>query len=289
MTITAPGNPFSAFAVGRRPGSALAEMVQYLGPGLTDHRGLIDLPALTVLFDDIGGLPFFYAGTGPSMQARLSMSMLGRPAVEAVLEATAEVVMSDDDYGVTSVLIRTSEGAVCTGTARSVRVGRDLVAGGDHMQIPEPTAPTGAPLPSYDPAVAGRELVERIAAADAPIGALAELLGGSLEVDDVVTFRVRTAPWMGNIMGTMHGGVIGAAVAQGLSFAAQAATVPGVGYQLTDFTVDFLRSPAVDGRTVEVRTSVIKTGRRIGVFVAEMYDGDALLAHATAEALFLPA
>ena len=76
-----------------------------------------------------------------------------------------------------------------------------------------------------------------------------------------------------------------AVVAQGLSFAAQAAA-PGAGYQLIDFTVAFLRSPAVDGRTVQVHTRPVKVGRRLGVFAADLYDGDVLLASGTADARF---
>lgn len=289
MTSQPPTDPFSAFGVGRRPDSALAEMVQHLGPGLTDHRGLIDLPALTVLFDDIGGVPFFFAEEGSSVQARLSMSMSDRPAVDEVLEAAAELVMNSGDFGATAVTVTGDRGRpLCFGSARNVRVGRELVSGGDHTAIPEPTAPTGAGLPApLRPGKSGREIVHAIAEAWEPVGPLGRLLGGSVDFDEQgrVLFSSTTAPWMGNIMGTMHGGVIGAVVAQGLSFAAQAAA-PGAGYQLIDFTVAFLRSPAVDGRTVQVHTRPVKVGRRLGVFAADLYDGDVLLASGTADARF---
>ncbi|GAA3952073.1 PaaI family thioesterase [Gordonia caeni] len=289
MTTQAPTDPFSAFGVGRRPDSALAEMIQHLGPGLTDHRGLIDLPALAVLFDDIGGLPFYFAGQGSSVQARLSMSMSDRPAVDEVLEATAELVMDSGGFGATAVRITGDQGRpLCFGSARNVRVGREVVSDGDHTAIPEPTAPRGtAPPTPPSPGKSGREIVHAIAQAWETIGPLGQLLGGSVDFDeeDRVLFSSTTAPWMGNIMGTMHGGVIGAAVAQGLSLAAQAAA-PGAGYQLIDFTVAFLRSPAVDGRTVQVHTRPIKVGRRLGVFAADLYDGDVLLASATADARF---
>lgn len=295
MTITPLHDPFASFGVGRLPGSDLAEMVQRLGPGLTDHRGLIDLPALTVLFDDLGGLPFFAAEPGSSIQSRLSMSMVDRPDVDEVLTATAQLAMSSGDYGATTVQIRgRDDRALCVGTARNVRVGRALVTDGDHFEIPDPAAPQGDPslgrgtLPAGDEVPTGREVIAAIEANKTTVGQFAALLGGSVELagDDAVRFRSKTAPWMANIMGTMHGGVIAAIVAQGLSFAGQAAAPAGVGYQVIDFSVSFLRSPQVDGRTITVSTTPVKVGRRLGVFAAELHDGDTLLAHATADVRF---
>lgn len=280
---------FANFGVGRRPGSQFAELVQQLGPGVTDHRGLIDLPALTMLFDDIGGLPFFVAEPGPSMQSRLSMSLLGRPAVDDCLIGTADLALIDGEYGATSVEIRSADRAFCVGTARNVRVGREVVDGGDHMEIPAPVVPEGvaAAIGEEAQGLDGRELVRRIADGRLSIGEIGELLGCSVVFDDdQVTLNVATAPWMGNIMGTMHGGVIGAVVAQAVSFAAQAVAPAGVDYLITDFTIDFLRSPVVDGRTVVVRTEAVKVGRRLAVFSAQLFDGETLLAHATADAKF---
>lgn len=279
---------FSSFGVGRRPGSELTEMVAFLGPGLTDHRGLIEIPALTVLFDDIGGLPFFFADEGSSVQARLSMSMLARPTITEELDATAELVLSDDAYGATAVRISGARGrSLCFGSARSVRVGRELVVDGDHQQIPAPTAPSGE-LCSVDPNMPGREVIESLAHAWTSLGPLGALLGGqvSFAPDGTVQFSSTTAGWMANIMGSMHGGVIAAIVAQGLSYAAQAATPAGVGYQLIEFSTAFHRSPIVDGRTVVVHTRPIKVGRRLGFFAAELYDGANLLASATADVRF---
>lgn len=289
MTIESR-TPFTAFGVGRRPGSELAEMVQSLGPGLTDHRGVIELPALAVLFDDIGGLPFFFAEPGAAVQARISMSMLDRPQVDEELDAVAELVMSDASYGATAVRIAGDQGRpLCFGSARNVRVGRELVVEGDHMQIPEPVAPAGAPATS-NPAKPGHEIVDGMVRAWTSIGPLGELLGGAVDhaSDGNVLFLCTTAGWMGNIMGTMHGGVIAAVVAQGLSYAAQATAPAGVDYQLLDFTVAFHRSPIVDGRTITVRTRPVKVGRRLGVFAAELYDGQVLLASGSADVRFDP-
>lgn len=290
MTIPAPSDPFAAFGVGRVAGAELTRMVQRLGPGLTDHRGLIELPALAVLFDDIGGLPFFFSGPGHtspgvSIQARLSMSMTDRPEIDEVLDASAQLVMHSGGYGSTVVSITGADARpLCLGTARNVRVGRPLVTGDDHFTLPAPSAPAGLVAAAPDSSRSGRDIVAGLAAAYTSLGPIGELLGGAIEFDgDELLFTSRTAAWMANIMGTMHGGVIAAIVAQGVSFAAQATTAPGVGYQLIEFGVAFLRSPAVDGRSLTVRTRPIKVGRRLGVFEASLYDGEVLLAHATAD------
>lgn len=290
MTSLTENDPFTSFGIGRRAGAPLADMVQALGPGVTDHRGLIDLPALTVLFDDIGGLSFFYSGTGSTVQARLTMSMMDRPTVDEVLDGASEVAMAQGPYGVSTVRITGDEGRLlCTGIARSVRVGREIVVDGDAAELPEPVAPAAAgALPTTDLQRTGREIVADIVDGTAPIGELGRLLGGTVSFDDdgEVRFDCVTAPWMGNVMGTMHGGVIAAVVAQGLSFAGQAAAPAGVEYQLVDFSVAFLRSPAVDGRTLQVRTKTTKVGRRLGIFTAELYDGDVLLATAHGDVRF---
>ncbi|MEZ5210244.1 PaaI family thioesterase [Gordonia sp. (in: high G+C Gram-positive bacteria)] len=292
MATPSPHDPFSAFAVGRRPGAAPAEMVQYLGPGLTDHRGLIDLPALTVLFDDIGGLPFFAAGPGSAIQARLSMSMNSRPGIDEILRATAELVMNDDGFGVTTVRISGDGGrAVCVGEAHNVRVDRDLVTGDDGVEIGEPTRPESVAVARavVDPNRSGRDIVGELVADGAGLGPFARLLGGAVEFDGEgdVLFSAAADPWTANLMGTMHGGVIAAIAAQGLSLAAQAAAPAGADYQLTAFTIAFLRSPAVDGRRLTARTRPVRVGRRLGVFDADLYDGDRLLAHAVADARYL--
>ncbi|MFT3716920.1 MAG: PaaI family thioesterase [Gordonia sp. (in: high G+C Gram-positive bacteria)] len=292
-----PLDLFTAFGVGRRPGSELAEFAQDLGPGLTDHRGLIEMPVLAMLFDDIGGVPFFFGlGPGsdgnpprppaamPSMQSRISMSMLDRLSVDDRLDAVGRVRIDSADYGVTDVEVRSAAGLVCTGTARNMRVGRDVVEVGDHLQVPEPVAPSAPAVAAPDPGSSGGEIIAGLAAGDLPRGPFADLLGVRVAVDgDAVVTEAAAAPWTANIMGTMHGGVIGALVGQGLSYGAQAHTAPGQDYLISEYSVSFLRSPAVDGRPVTVRVQPIKLGRRLSVLQAFLYDGETVLAHAVAD------
>ena len=51
----------------------------------------------------------------------------------------------------------------------------------------------------------------------------------------------------------------------------------GVGYQLVEFTVAFLRSPAVDGRSVTATAIPVKIGRRLSTVDVELHDADGIL------------
>ncbi|MCF8612067.1 PaaI family thioesterase [Gordonia sp. HY285] len=289
-TGATPTDPFTAFAVGRDVDFDGAVMHQALGSRVTDHRGLIDLPALAVLFDDLGGYRFFIEDpAATSLQSRLTMAMLDRPDVDERVQATADLRMSSPGYGTTTVEITGDGGRVlCSGLARNVRVGR-AASGPAELNLAVPQAPNDVPIVDALPGgLTGREVIDAIRRG-APIGPIATMLGGSISAadDDGLTYTTETAAWMGNMMGTMHGGVIGAVVAQGCSFGAQLYTGAGQRYQMVDFTVAFLRSPAVDGRRIHTRVSPIKLGRRLSVFDADLRDEDGtLLAHATADVRF---
>ncbi|MFW0783928.1 hotdog fold thioesterase [Gordonia sp. CPCC 206044] len=288
----APDDPVGAFGIGNvtlvAPGVVAAD--QQLGPRFADHRGRIDLPALAVLFDHLGGLPFFRSGpTGsPCVQARLSIATQGQVSVGDRVTGTAELLMHDDGFGTTRVDIVTSAGRLCcSGTARNVAVGRSFDVnpadiGGEGSAPGGPGAQAVALPPAIESHLTGREIVEQIAAGARSAGPLTELLNGRVEVVDHdngtgVRFVVTTERWMGNVFGTMHGGVIGAIVAQACSFAGQANASAGRDYQLADLAAAFLRSPAVDGGDVVVEVVPVKVGRRIASFEAAMRADDGVL------------
>ncbi|MFW0788827.1 PaaI family thioesterase [Gordonia sp. CPCC 205333] len=284
--MNTPRNPFDAFGIGIADGKQLR---QQLSGALADHRGLIELSALAVLFDTIGGRPFYDLDeSASSLQARVIMSALHRPAVTDRLVGSAEIRMSDDGYGTTTADITTTAGLlVTTGLTRNVRVGR---TSNSRDEIGTLTDPAPRQLPATDPNLAGHKIIEAIAHGDHPIGPIAELVDGSVSVRDGATrFTSITASWMANMMGTMHGGMIGTIGALACSFGAQAHTQPGSDYQILDFDIGFYRSPAVDGTPVHVDVTPIKVGRRIGSFEANMRTDDrTLLARATADVRFTP-
>ncbi|MEE4021471.1 hotdog domain-containing protein [Gordonia sp. PKS22-38] len=297
-----PNDPVSAFGIGNVAVAGRGRVVaeQQLGPLFTDHRGRIDLPALAVLFDHLGGLPYFRSGpsTTPCVQARLSMAMQGHVGIDDRITATADLMMRDDSFGSTRVDITTSTGHVCcTGTARNVAVGRSYDEAPSKAPGLGPTPGTaythGVDLPpAIEPHLSGREIVEQIASGALAGGPIVDLLNGRVALIDHdraagVRFTVTTEPWMGNLFGTMHGGVIASVAAQACSFAGQANAAAGVDYQLGDLAIGFLRSPAVRGTDVVVEVAPIKVGRRIASFEATMRAQDGLLlSTATADVIY---
>ncbi|AZG48264.1 PaaI family thioesterase [Gordonia insulae] len=296
-----PRDPVTAFGIGNvatgEGGLVTAE--QQLGPKFADHRGRIDLPAIAVLFDHLGGLPFFASGPGgsPCVQARLSMAMQGHVDVSDRVTGSARLLMRDDGFGSTRVDIATSTGHLCcSGGARNVAVGRTFDADPTRERgvgVPPSGAHDGIHLPpAIEPGLTGRQIVEEIAAGVRPPGPIAELLNGSVALVEHergagVRFTARTEPWMGNVFGTMHGGVIAAIASLACSFAGQANAVAGADYQLGDLAIGFLRSPAVSGGDVVVEVVPVKIGRRIASVEATMHGSDGvLLSRAAADVLY---
>ncbi|AFR50405.1 PaaI family thioesterase [Gordonia sp. KTR9] len=299
--MSEPHDPLSAFHVGDIAVSeSWVRASQQLCTRFVDHRGLIEVPALAVLFDHCGGIPFLLAHGDPdaaTLQARLSMSSHGRAGIGDLLAARAEVVMHDDGWGSTTVEIRTGAGDLCcVGTARNVRVGRVTTgatsAAEPGMATPRCVDADEPALPEPIPAtLSGRAVVDEIASKVREPGPLTDMLNGRVEVIDGtsdresgIRFRSATEPWMGNMFGTMHGGVIATIVGQAASFAGHLHAGAGQEYSIGDMAIGFYRSPAVDGSEVVVEVTPIKLGRRISSFEATMtsYD-DVLLSRATVD------
>ena len=299
--MSEPHDPLSAFHLGDISVSESGVRAsQQLCPRFADHRGLIELPALAVLFDHCGGIPFHGVHDDPAaatLQARLSMSTHGRAGIGDLLAARAEVVMHDDAWGSTSVEIRTGAGDLCcVGTARNVRVGRAPTGATPAAELGLPTPQCAdaddIALPEPIPAaLSGRAVVDEIASKMREPGPLTDMLNGRVEVIDGpagresgIRFRSATEPWMGNMFGTMHGGVIATIAGQAASFAGHLHAGAGQEYSIGDMAIGFFRSPAVDGSEVVVEVTPIKLGRRISSFEATMtsYD-DVLLSRATVD------
>ncbi|MFT4201018.1 PaaI family thioesterase [Gordonia sp. (in: high G+C Gram-positive bacteria)] len=284
-----PKNAFDAFAIRIVPDADPIAMTQPLGTRIADHRGLVDLPALMVLFDDLGGLPFAIADRSTSsIQARLTVSMGARPQLGEVVRSEGELMMSDDAMGSTAVRVTRGDELLMQGQARNVRVGRAVV-GESEVVAGEPLpAPDDAELPEpIDPALSGAEVVAAIADGRRRIGPLGELLGATIVDPDPAALRIEVpaVEWMGNFFGSMHGGMIGTIVAQAASLGVAANMRPGTGYQLAEFTVAFLRSPAVDGQRLVATVTPVKLGRRLSTVDVELHAADGtLLARGTADA-----
>ncbi|HNP57203.1 MAG TPA: PaaI family thioesterase [Gordonia sp. (in: high G+C Gram-positive bacteria)] len=285
-----PVNAFDAFAIRVDSLEPPLVMTQPMGARFADHRGLIEMPALMVLFDDLGGIPFSFADrSSSSLQARLSVSVGPRPGLTDVLRGESVLSMSDEAFGSTTVRVtRGDDEEVAGGRARSARVGRARIGESEIVVGPTLPAPDDAELPEpIDQSLTGAQIVASIADGERRIGPLGELLGASIADADPAAVRlaIPAAKWMGNFFGTMHGGMIATIVAQAASLGVAANLRAGVGYQLVEFTVAFLRSPAVDGRSVTATAIPVKIGRRLSTVDVELHDADGiLLARATADA-----
>jgi uncharacterized protein (TIGR00369 family) len=141
--------------------------------------------------------------------------------------------------------------------------------------------PADAPAPpTIDPVLTGEQVVAAIVDGRIGAGPVAEVLGVT-PTEGGALFR--PAPWMANALGSMHGGVVAAAVAQACSWAGQSRTGAGQDYRVADFSVDFFRSPPVDVDQMTIATRFVRVGRRVASIAAELRDpDDTLLAQASA-------
>lgn len=288
-------DPLGAFGVGSlHITDVRATAVQQLSARFADHRGRIDLPVLGVLVDHIGGAPFAARVGGAAMQARLGMSASTHFDVDALAQASADLVMHDDRSGITRFEVGDTSRLCCSGSARSMRVGRTVPPSPELLQAfaaPPPEDAADVDLPDPIPAdLPGADIVAAISSGDRAPGPLVEMLNGRIEPDSEssdLRLTIGTERWMGNAFGTMHGGVITTIVGHACSLAGQSHAAPGADYTVGELTVAFLRSPAVDGAPVHVDVDARKVGRRVAVFAARMTDADGiLLADAAADIHF---
>lgn len=278
--MSAQSNTQSAFAI-QHVSHEGGEVVQHqqLSAAVADHRGLIELPALAVLVDTVGGIPFWrsFGAEVATVQARLSMSAEGRAGVNDEVVAAARLVHRDDVYGSTVVHLATAGGPVCSALARSMRVGRGVAPGASARWRESAAVPATAEQalpPAIDPELDGKRVVAGIADGTLSPGPLVEMLNASVGfTEEGVHLRAQPHAWMANVLGSVHGGVIAALLGQACSLAGQVHTGPGQGYMLADVTVNFFRSPRVDEPLV-VTTEPEKIGRRIGSVSAAMTGAD---------------
>lgn len=295
-TAAEPRDPLEAFGVGAlRLEDDVVVAEQQLGPRFADHRGLIDLPAYAVLLDHIGGIPYHRETRLPSMQGRLNLATVTRPQPTERLIGTAQLLMHDAKVGVTEIRIGDGTKNYCVGTARNVAVGRSIPDDFDDAELAHDVPAAEAldialaqPIPAE---LDGPTIIMQIADGQRERGPLADLLNARIDPAGASTTRLRlvvdTKTWMGNMFGTMHGGVIATIVGVACSFAGQRQAQAGQDYRIGDLSVAFFRSPPVDGSRVSVDVDSVKVGRRIASFSARMTGTDGtLLAEGAADVHF---
>lgn len=275
------------------------EYTQAVGPRFHDHRGRTILGSVGVLVDAVPG-GAVGRSVPPGTQTVLSQitAALAAPLPEhgeVIAKGRATDLDLDRDRGIglaAGDLTGPDGRTYAVLTSRAVMVTRgathaDTVFGGDPLPVPDAE-------PGTDPAEfadrAGLDVVSAIATGEVARGPLAGLFG--VRLDDVERGRVVTEfdpqPWMANYVGSVQGGNLIATSDLTSGLAAQTLTAPGQGYRALDLRIDFVRSPALDGGPVRVRSEVVRAGRRLALIDTELVDTSGVLlarAHSSVQLL----
>ncbi|WP_299571728.1 hotdog domain-containing protein [uncultured Williamsia sp.] len=283
-SLTIGDDPLTVFGVGGEPPTAPAtRMRQRLGGLLVDHRGRIDIAAWAVLVDSAAGAPFVAQTPADQgvVQASLVFATTGLGlAPEGVLDAVATLRHDGGSFGLTSIDVAAGDDLVATVLARSARTGRvfdDVLRerlsgaaaadGPRGWPVPARLAADATPPPAIDPVLTGEQIVAAIVDGRMAAGPVADVLGLTPTAGGAL---FRPAPWMANALGSMHGGVVAAVVAQACSWAGQSRTGAGQDYRLADLSVDFFRSPPVDVDEMTIATRFVRVGRRVVSIAADL-------------------
>lgn len=290
-------NPLSAFSIDRITNSfGKSEFRQFTGTGLVDHRGHAGLSAIAVLGEVIGGITFYESlppGT-PTVQARVSLSSPSPVTVNSRLHGAGRVLGVTDGSASTFAEVKDERGTlVCAALGRSVVVGRPAAdmpkAVTSQCSTPRDQPPLPTPIPA---GLSGADVARGLADGTISMGSIHDLLALRIATIDGLALELRAAPpqTMANRMGSLHGGVLMAMIAESCSLAAELPAAPGRRHRITDITVNYLRSPALDEGDLTIMVRPIKTGQRISSLSATVTGaGGTLLAHALADAAAVPA
>jgi uncharacterized protein (TIGR00369 family) len=288
--------PLSVFSIDQLTNSAgTSEFHQFVGTWLVDHRGQAGLSAIAVLGEVIGGITFYESqppGT-PTVQARVSLSAPHPVAVNSRLHGSGRVLGVTDGSASTFAEVKDERGTlVCAALGRSVVVGRPAAempkSAASQSGTPRDQPPLPAPLPA---GLSGAEIACGLAGGTVAMGPIHDLLALRIASIDGLGLEMQAAPppSMANRMGSLHGGVLMAMIAESCSLAAELSAAPGRRHRITDITLNYLRSPALDDGDLTIMVRPIKTGQRISSLSATMTDaGGTLLAHAIADAAAAP-
>ncbi len=153
------------------------------------------------------------------------------------------------------------------------------------------------PAYDYDPAAAGaaREVsglafLEAYRDGRVPIASMQATLAYDLiEVEAGRTrFRGETAPWLGNPLGSMHGGFAGSMLDSAMGCAVHSTLTAAEGYTTLEYKVNFVRGLLAETGEVFADGHVVHRGGRIASAEGRLTDGTGrLYAHATSLCLIL--
>ncbi|MEU5842088.1 PaaI family thioesterase [Rhodococcus sp. NPDC047139] len=266
-------------------GDTSVSITQPVGPHLFDHRGRTTLASLGVLTDFAGGLPAGlarFAATGERPQGVLShlTATLAHPFPSSgILVGHGSGLFFDESTGVSRTDVRDEQGALVAHlVGRSILVGRTPTDLGPDAA--ESVPDRGEPEPWSDAAVLaelpGLDIVTGISTGSLPRGPLAGLLGLEVTAAERGVVRARLSPreWMANVIGSVQGGVLVSIAEAVTGLAAQTLTGVDHDYRVLEIGLDYLRSPAVPGPDIELRSTALRAGRRLASFETTLCAAD---------------
>ena len=297
--MTESSGPLTSLAIEySKTDAGVRSFSQYVGTGLLDHRGDAGLTSVATLAEIVGGSEFYHSQPPGSatVQARLALSMPVPVTIGTSVQGFGRVVGMTGGHGVTSAeLVDDGGHVVCLATGRGIVVSRPTGevpegeaghAAGSARRLHEAPAP-----PPLDDALTGVDILRGLAEGSIGHGPVQRMFGIRVAAvgDKNITVAVTPTPGMANRMGTMHGGVVVAAMTEACSLGAELPAAAGVRFRIVDITLSYFRSPAIDAGELVISVQLIKAGRRIVSLLATMVGADGtVLAEATADAAVVP-
>ena len=278
---------------------ASVSVTQSVGSHLFDHRGQTTLASIGVFTDVAAGAPAGiarFAETGERPQSVLShvTATLAHPfPISGTLVGHGSSLFFDESTAVSGTDVGEKEGGLVVHL-----VGRPPVVGRTQTDLgkekTENTPERDDPEPWSDAAILaelpGLDIVTGISTGTLPRGPLAGLLGLEVTAAErgVVQARLSPREWMANVIGSVQGGVLVSMAEAVTGLAAQTLTGIDQDYRVLEIGLDYLRSPAVPGPVIELRSASVRAGRRLASFETTLCAADGTVyvrAHANVQLL----
>lgn len=142
------------------------------------------------------------------------------------------------------------------------------------------------------PHLSGREFLERIGRRELTLPPILEVLDiteGRIG-DGWIEFVMRPQPFMLNLAGTVHGGVLATLIDSALTCALVTRLPQGMACVSIDLQMRFFRPARMSAETLTARAEILNAGTTIGATQGEIRDAKGrLIVHATSSLAIAPA
>jgi len=138
----------------------------------------------------------------------------------------------------------------------------------------------------------GRAFLEAIGRREIPLPPILSVLDiaeGSIG-DGWIEFKMRPQPYMMNLAGTVHGGVLATLIDSALTCALVTRLPAGMVCVSTDLTMRFFRPARMSAEMLTARAEILNMGKSLGATQGEIRDAKGrLIVHATSSLAIAPA